>query len=562
MKALTFRHTVVLVIMLLAAFGVSARVMYVHLYQNEFLKKEGERHYKRNIPLYSYRGNILDSQGRELAVSAPSVSIWADPSDLQGKMDEISALAGKIGLDFYSLKRRLEKSRNKGFIYLKRQVSPEVINIVKSSGIKVVGFINERKRVYPEGSVFSHVIGVTDVDGKGVEGVELAFNSHLRGVDGVKSVIRDRLGRNFEIVDIPRQKMDGKDITLSIDRNIQYIAYGELRSAIAHHGAKSGMIVVLDVHRGKILSMVNHPTYNPNERKNMNPGVIRNRVVTDLFEPGSAIKPFIVAAGLEEGVIDISDKFRVSPGYINVAGKRISDSRNYHELDLPGVLAKSSNVGMVKISERISDSFLAEKLRDYGLFSSSGVELPGEVGGLFKSPGSWSSSYKNFLSFGYGAALSTLQLANAYLVLANEGIRRDVSILKNENDTQHIRVMDKRIAKLVVGMLRKVVSKDGTGIRADTVAYHVAGKTGTAKKIRQGVYMDDAYIAVFCGIAPANNPDIVIAVVIDDPRKNGIYGGQVAAPVFSKVASRILRYLDVPPDKRVMASVTALSDSS
>lgn len=555
MKGQAVRHSIVLMLFLLVAFSVSARVMYIHIHQNDELKREGERHYKRNIPLYSYRGSILDSRGRELAVSAPSVSVWADPADLLGNLQAISHLSARIGVDFYSLKRRIEESRNKGFMYIKRQVSPQVIDIVKSSGLDVVGFINERKRVYPEGSVFSHVVGVTDVDGKGVEGVELIFDSHLRGTDGVKSIIRDRLGRSFEIVDVPRQKVDGKDIKLSIDRNIQYIAYSELRRALSEHNAKNGMLVILDVKQGKVLSMVNYPAYNPNERKNMLSRQIRNRVVTDVFEPGSAIKPFIVAAALEEGVIKVNDVFDVSSGYIKIAGKKITDSKNHQQLDVAGVLYKSSNVGIVKISSMISNVSLFDKLRDYGLFSSPGIELPGETTGIFKSHNQWGDTYKSYLSFGYGAALSALQLANAYLVIANEGVRRDISLLKDVTSDRKSRVMTKRVALIISNMLKQVVEPGGTGVRADTQAYRVSGKTGTVKKARKGSYADDSYIAIFCGIAPADNPSIVIAVVIDEPKKNGFYGGRVAAPVFSRVASRVLRYLDVMPDKNTLASM-------
>lgn len=555
MKGQAVRHSIVLILLLLVAFSVSARVMYIHIHQNDELKREGERHYKRNIPLYSYRGSILDSRGRELAVSAPSVSVWADPADLLGNLQAISHLSARIGVDFYSLKRRIEESRNRGFMYIKRQVSPQVIDIVKSSGLDVVGFINERKRVYPEGSVFSHVVGITDVDGKGVEGVELIFDSHLRGTDGVKSIIRDRLGRSFEIVDVPRQKVDGKDIKLSIDRNIQYIAYSELRRALSEHNAKNGMLVILDVKQGKVLSMVNYPAYNPNERKNMLSRQIRNRVVTDVFEPGSAIKPFIVAAALEEGVIKVNDVFDVSSGYIKIAGKKITDSKNHQQLDVAGVLYKSSNVGIVKISSMISNVSLSDKLRDYGLFSSPGIELPGETTGIFKSHNQWGDTYKSYLSFGYGAALSALQLANAYLVIANEGVRRDISLLKDVTSDRKSRVMTKRVALIISNMLKQVVEPGGTGVRADTQAYRVSGKTGTVKKARKGSYADDSYIAIFCGIAPADNPSIVIAVVIDEPKKNGFYGGRVAAPVFSRVASRVLRYLDVMPDKNTLASM-------
>lgn len=546
-------HVVIVLVMLLAAFGVSARIVYVHVVQSDFLKREGERHYKRNIPQYAYRGNILDRAGRELAVSAPSVSIWADPSDLLSDLDGLMQVSKMLETDFYGLKRRAEKLQHLDFMYIKRQVGPKVASRVQSANYGAVSIINERKRLYPEGNVFSHIVGVTDIDGNGVEGVELAFDAHLQGEDGEISVIRDRLGRSFAVIDTPKLKVDGEDVRLSVDRNIQYIGYSELRASLSHHDATSGMLLVLDVKRSKVLSMVNYPAYNPNDRRSMGMANMRNRVVTDIFEPGSSIKPFIIAAALESGRIDPADVIDVSPGYISLAGKKIKDSRNYKSLDIAGVLAKSSNVGIIKIASLIDDAVLADKLRDYGLFSSSGIELPGEATGLFLSQPEWGSTYKGYLSFGYGAALNALQLASSYMVLANGGIRRDVSILNNNDSLPGVRVMDAKAAATVLNMLRGVVSPEGTGNAADTAAYRVAGKTGTAKKLKNGIYQDDAYIAVFTGIAPAEDPEIVIAVIVDDPKKNGFYGGQVAAPVFSKVASRVLRYLDVKPDVEKIA---------
>jgi len=552
-------HTLIVLMMLFSAFGVSARVVYVHIVQSDFLKHEGERHYKRKIPQYAYRGNILDRAGRELAVSTPSVSIWADPSDLLADPDALMALSRMVKQDFYTLKRRAEKLQHLDFMYIKRQVQPVMASRIEKASQGMVSIINERKRLYPESNVFSHIVGVTDIDGNGVEGVELAFDHHLQGVDGEISVIRDRLGRSFEIIDTPVAKLDGEDVRLSVDRNIQYIGYSELRAALSRHDAESGMLIVLDVKRSKVLSMVNYPTYNPNDRSSMGMRNIRNRVVTDIFEPGSSIKPFVVAAALETTPLRPTDVIDVSPGYISLAGKKIKDSRNYEKLDVAGVLAKSSNVGMIKIASKIDDAVLADKLRDYGLFSSSGIELPGEATGLFAAQPDWGSTYKDYLSFGYGAALSALQLASSYMVLANGGIRKDVSILENNEPVSGTRVMDPAVARMVLDMLQGVVSADGTGQAADTTAYRVAGKTGTAKKLKDGVYQDDAYVAVFTGIAPADDPEIVIAVIVDDPKKNGFYGGQVAAPVFSRVASRVLRYLDVKPDFKKMASASGIS---
>jgi len=282
-------HIVIVVLLLMAACGVSARVVYVHVVQSDFLKLEGERHYKRNIPRYAYRGNILDAAGRELAVSAPSFSIWADPSDLLESSDDLEMLSRLLKQDSYTLKSRAEKLRRQDFMYLQRQVEPVWAERIKAEGRGLVSVINERKRLYPEGSVFSHIVGVTDIDGNGVEGVELAFDHHLQGSDGVTSVIKDRIGRSFEVIDEPKIKQDGKDVVLSVDRNIQYIAYSELRAALARHEARSGMLIVLDAQKSKVLSIVNYPAYNPNDRRAAGMQNIRNRAVTDIFEPGSSI---------------------------------------------------------------------------------------------------------------------------------------------------------------------------------------------------------------------------------------------------------------------------------
>ena len=549
LKGQNRRHIVIVLFMLLAAFGVSARIAYVHIQKSEFLRQEGERHYKRNIPLYAYRGDILDRNGYELAVSAPAVSVWIDPDDMSERFDELTDLGKHLDVDLYALKRKAERSLNRSFMYIKRQVSPDIAQYVKRSDIDFVDVISERKRVYPEGHLFGQIVGVTDIDSQGVEGIEFSFNQYLQGKDGIQSVIRDRLGRSFEVIDTPRKKHDGDDIVLSLDRNIQYISFSELRRALQLYGASSGMLIVIDVNAGKVLSMVNYPAYNPNERSRLDSFAIRNRAITDVFEPGSAIKPFIVAAALESEVISENQIFDVSPGHISISGKKIEDSNNYKQIDVASVLSKSSNVGMVKIVSMINDNFLAERLRSYGLFSSSGIELPGESLGLFQVRSDWSPTYKYFLSFGYGAALSALQLASGYAVLANDGVRKDISVLEKSPGSNGVQVMDPGVARKIVSMLRKVVDVDGTGKRASLMAYSVAGKTGTAKKLENGSYSGDGYIAVFCGIAPASQPEVVIAVIIDGTKKDGFYGGQFAAPVFARVASRVLRYLDIVPDK-------------
>jgi cell division protein FtsI (penicillin-binding protein 3) len=548
-----------MIALLLVTAFVSARVVYVHIHQRDFLVKEGEKHYKTNIPLYAYRGNILDRSGHELAVSAPSVSIWVDPKEIPSNMPGLTGLLQEIGVDEYSFRRQLEKAGQTNFMYVKRQVSPDVIKMVKDSGSDFLQFINERKRVYPEAMTFSHVVGITDIDGNGIDGIELVFNEYLQGINGVKSVIRDRLGRSFEVVDVIKEKSNGKDVYLSIDRNIQYIAFTELYKALEYHEANSGTVVVLDVEEGKVLSMASLPAFNPNDRSGINGSNIRNRAITDIFEPGSSVKPFIVAAALEANGVKLGDRIDTSPGHIFIGDKKIKDAKNYGELDVSSVLSKSSNVGIIKIASKVDDGFLLNKLRSYGLASTIGIELPGEVSGSIKSGARWEDSYKSFLSFGYGMTTTALQLANAYAVLANNGLRKEISILRDSHNAVPVRVMPASIAGQIREMLEGVVAAGGTGTRAATKGYRVAGKTGTAKKVKQGVYGDDAYLAIFCGIAPVKEPKIVIAVVIDEPKKHGYYGGVVSAPVFSGIASRVLRYLDMTPDGEIIHAKTQLT---
>ena len=542
------RHGLIVALLLVAALGLSARIAYVHIAQSDFLQREGERHYKRNIALPARRGDILDRNGHALAVSAPAVSIAAAPRTLLANLPELDALSKKIGVDYDALKQKAERAAGGSFMYIKRQVSPRVARYVERSGFAALEVIYEQKRVYPQGAMFAQVVGITDIDGNGIDGAELAFNHRLQGQDGVRTVLHDRLRRNFDIIATPKQRVDGRDVVLSLDRNIQYIAYSELRRALRRHEASSGMLVVVDAGNGKVLSMVNYPTYNPNQRGLMPAFSMRNRVISDVFEPGSAIKPFIIAAALESQAVSAHEVFDVSPGHINIAGKTIRDEKNHGRLNVADILAKSSNVGMVRLAARVDGDHLAKKLRDYGLFSSPGIELRNESAGLFKTRPDWNRSYKDFLSFGYGASLSALQLAAGYAVLANGGVRKRLSVLQHSAGLPAERVMDPAVARQVARMLGRAVRPGGTGAAAATVAYRVAGKTGTTKKIKADDNKPDRYTAVFCGLAPADRAGIVIVVMIENPRGGGFHGGEVAAPVFSRVASRVLRYLDIAPD--------------
>jgi len=451
------------------------------------------------------------------------------------------------------LKRRLVALKEKEFIYLKRWAAPDVVAKVMALGIPGVALQKEYRRYYPSGEVTAHVVGFTNIDDHGQEGVELAYDSHLRSRSGSKRVLKDRLGRIVENVELVNDPRPGEDLVLSIDRRIQYVAYRELKAAVIKHNADAGTAVVLDAKTGEILAMVNQPAYNPNNRRDLDAAHLRNRAVTDVFEPGSTIKPFVVAAALESGDYKPTTMIDTNPGLMRVGKKIIRDIHNYGRINVAAVIKRSSNVGASKIALSLDPRRLWKTLAGVGFGGFSGSGFPGEVRGQLTDFTSWHPIERATLSFGYGMSVTALQLARAYAVFASDKQPPKSTLLRksySENGVHYDArsLLSRKTIMQVRGMLESVVTSGGTGSRARVPGYRIAGKTGTVKKIANGKYLDDSYLSVFAGIAPVSDPRLVMVVMIDEPRGEQYYGGAVAAPVFSKVIGGALRMLDVPPD--------------
>ncbi len=529
---------------------LAARAVELQVFQHDFLSKKGLSSQTRVVEIPAHRGDILDRSGEPLAISTPVDSIWADPRkvDLNGRA--MKGLASLLKMRETDIVKKVEVARKKGkgFIYLKRQLTPEVAKAVLALGVRGVGAQREYRRFYPMGEVFGHVVGFTGIDDEGLEGIELAYDDWLRGEPGAKRVVREGRGGVIDDVELIAPARPGKSLTLSIDSRIQYLAYRELKAAIKRHNAESGSVVVLDPRTGEVLAMVNQPAFNPNDRHQRKGERTRNRAVTDVFEPGSTAKPFTIAAALEVGGWDANSIVDTDPGHYRVGGYTIKDSKNYGKIDLGGIISRSSNVGASKVALQLDAVDLYSVFERVGFGVSTGSGLPGEVGGVLRNWANWYPADQATLSFGYGFSTTTLQLAQAYAVLAADGVRHPVTLVKGQAAAEPEQVLSAATARKVRAMMERVVQPSGTGYRAAIEGYRVAGKTGTAKKLVKGVYSEDAYTAVFAGMAPAADPRLVTVVVIHHPRKGGFYGGEVAAPVFSKIMTRALRFLNVVPD--------------
>ena len=441
----------------------------------------------------------------------------------------------------------LQRSKRE-FVYLKRHIRPELAEQVARLNIDGVYLQREYRRYYPTGEVAAHVLGFTNVDDVGQEGLELAYNDWLRGESGRKMVIKDRLGRTIKHVESIQAAQPGNNLTLSIDRRLQYLAYRELKRAVNQNKAKSGSAVILDTKTGEVLAMVNQPSYNPNNRSKLTSNHLRNRAVTDVFEPGSTIKPFTVAAALESGRFKPNSIVNTSPGYFHIGKYVVQDIKNYGRINLSTILSKSSNIGASKLALAISAKNLTDVHSRIGFGFTTGSGFPGEVGGILNMPTEKQLVEKATLAYGYGLSVTPLQLARAYAVIANDGMMPAVSFIRTNEIKNETRIISSKNAKAIRKMLEAVVSTEGTGRLASVAGYRIAGKTGTVKKASAGGYSDDRYIAVFAGIAPASNPRLAMVVTINEPRGDVYYGGKVAAPVFSKVMSGALRLMDVAPD--------------
>ena len=534
----------------LCSLALVVRAVDLQLVDDDFYRRQGDERILREIEIPTVRGMITDRNGEPLAVSSPVESVWANPRELSKHPQRIAQLAKALDVPADYLQRKVSQRADKEFMWLRRRVNPANARAILANDVPGVYSQREYRRFYPQGEAVAHVLGFTNIDDYGQEGIELAFDDWLRGEPGVKRVIRDRRGRIVENVDLVRAAEPGKDLTLSIDRRIQFLTYRELKRQLLESGANSGSAVVLDIATGEVLAMANLPSYNPNNVDGGHREARRNRAVTDLIEPGSTMKPLTVAAALESGAITPQTVFNTSPGWIPNGRYRTTDTHNYGVLDTTGVIRKSSNVGAAKIVHKLGDRQYYEFLRRFGYGRSTGSGFPGEASGLLPDPSQWSGTTKQTMSYGYGLSATPLQIAHAYATLANHGRAIQPTFVKGERNEPE-QVLEARIADEVLRMMQTVTEPGGTATRAAILGYHVAGKTGTARLASGGGY-SRKYVAFFAGVVPVENPRFAMAVVINEPdtSKGWTYGGggRVSAPVFHNVMEGALRLMDVPPD--------------
>lgn len=527
--------------------ALTARAAYLQGWQNDFLNKQGEMRVQRIVEIPAHRGMITDRRGDPLAISTPVESVWLNPREAEAAPRQIQALSSRLGVEPDELRAEF-KDKGKAFVYLRRQLPPEVAAAAMALNIKGVYSVPEFRRYYPAGEVMGQVLGVTGVDDKGLEGLEYAYQSWLAGKPGAKRVVRDRLGNIIEVLDQQRAPKHGQDLTLSLNLQLQYLAYRELAAAVAEHKAKAGALVVLDARTGEVLALVNVPTYNPNNHATMNRDSSRNRVVTDSFEPGSTMKPFLVAAALEAGVVTPETRIDTGPGWFMVGEKRISDVHAKGIVDITELIKVSSNVAAAKIALEMKSEDYWTLLNRAGFGAPPGSGFPGEVGGRLRPYESWRPIEKATMAFGHGLSVSLLQLARGYCAFADDGILPRLTVLKRGDAALGVRVMSAKTARELREIMETVTQDGGTAPQARVMGYRVAGKTGTAHKAAKGGYSADKYIASFVGLAPVSDPRLVVAVMLDEPGGREYYGGQVAAPVFAKVMAGALRFMAIAPD--------------
>ncbi len=550
-RSFRWRANLVLVLLVCAALGLVWRAVELQLTDHEFLAGQGDARFSRVANITAVRGTITDRYGEPLAVSTPVDSVWVNPKELALASDQLPRLAKALKRDKTDLARRLTSNLDREFLYLARHMQPGEAQKIRALEIPGVYLMREYRRYYPAGEVAGHVLGFTSVDDEGQEGLELAFDHWLAGEDGAKRVIQDRYGKIVQNVEEIRAMRAGRSLVLSLDLRIQYLAYRELKAAIRDQRAKSGSVIVLDVNTGEVLAMVNQPAYNPNDRDQLKAKVYRNRAVTDIVEPGSSMKPFVVAAGLASGRFDERSIIDTSPGYIKVGAKVLEDRHNLGAVGLATILAKSSNVGMTKMALSLDPAQMWSTLSGLGFGQVTTSGYPGESAGLLPHFSHWRPVGISSMSRGYGLSVTPLQLTHAHATVGAGGIARPISFLRVETPPPGERVLDVNVARKLVHMLEAVVAPDGGGRQAAIPGYTVAGKTGTAWKATAGGYATDRYLAVFGGVAPASAPRLAAVVIIDEPSAGQYYGGDVAAPVFSGVVGGALRLLAVPPDAAV-----------
>lgn len=538
---------------LLGMVGVIAwRIVDLHVFDHDFLKAHGDARSVRHIPIPAHRGLITDRNGEPLAVSTPVITLWGNPKELMRTRKQWPALAAALGQDVEVLSRRLQQNAGREFLYLARGLTPEQGEAVLAHKIPGVYSLEEFRRFYPAGEVTAHMVGFTDIDDRGREGVELAFEQWLAGVPGQREVLKDRRGRLIKDVGVARNAKPGRELALSIDLRLQYLAHRELRNALVENKAKAGSLVILDVQTGEVLAMVNHPTYNPNNKRTLQPQAMRNRAMIDVFEPGSTVKPISMLAALESGRWKPGDTVEVYPHSLRIGRFTIRDvSRGGGPvLDLAGILIRSSNVGISKIAFDIGGESIYRVMQQVGLGQDTGLGFPGEQVGNLPNHRKWPQAETATLSYGYGLSVTAIQLVHAYATIANNGRMVPLSLARVDQPANFTQVVPEEVARTVQGMLQQVVEAPGGAHRAQVPGYHVAGKSGTARKTSAGSkgYQQNAYRSLFAGFGPANNPRLAAVVVIDEPGGEGYYGGLVSAPVFSKVMAGALRLMNIAPD--------------
>jgi len=546
-----WRANLVLALLVCGAFGLAWRAVELQLKDHAFLAGQGDARFSRVAEITATRGTITDRYGEPLAVSTPVDSVWVNPKELALASDQLPRLAKALKRDKNEIARRLTSNLDREFLYLVRHMQPAEAQKIKALGIPGVYLMREYRRYYPAGEVAGHIIGFTSVDDEGQEGLELAFDHWLAGEDGAKRVIQDRYGNIVQNVEEIRAMRAGRNLVLSIDLRIQYLAYRELKAAIRDQRAKSGSIIVVDVNSGELLAMVNQPAYNPNDRDQIKAKAYRNRAVTDIVEPGSSMKPFVVAAGLASGRFNDHSIIDTNPGYIKVGAKLLEDRKNLGAINLATCLAESSNICLTKVALALEPAQMYGTLNGLGFGQVTTSGYPGESAGLLPHYSHWRPVGISSMSRGYGLSVTPLQLVHGYATVASYGLARPVSFLRVEAPPAGERVLDENVSRMLIHMLEAVVAPDGGGKRAAIPGYTVAGKTGTAWKATAGGYATDRYLAVFGGVAPASAPRLAAVVVIDEPGAGKYYGGEVAAPVFSGVVGGALRLLAVPPDAPV-----------
>jgi cell division protein FtsI (penicillin-binding protein 3) len=545
-----WRSRVVLFVLFSAFLALAGRALWLQGVSNRFLQKQGASRYERTLELPATRGKIFDRNGIVLASSLPVKAVWAIPDDVkEAPSAKLRELAQLLDMPQAELLKKLDSDRT--FVYLKRQVEMDVIAKIEKLGIDGIDTRKEYKRYYPQGDVMAHIVGFTNVEDVGQEGIELAQQKNLVGQVGSRRVIKDRLGRIVEDVGLSREPHDGKDITLSVDSKLQYIAYNSVKDAVEKFHAKAGAAVVLDVHTGEVLALANWPTYNPNDRSHLTGEQLRNRVITDTFEPGSTLKPFTVALALDKGLIKPTTLFDTGNGRYQTGGHTIRDTHPHGVIDVSTIIQKSSNIGTTKISELLTAQDMWEMFTKVGFGQAPRYGFPGAAAGRVRPYKSWPIVAKANMSFGQGISMSLLQLAHAWLIFARDGDVIPLSFQKVTDKPVGQQIISAKTAAQIRTMVESVVSPQGTAAQAQVAGYRVGGKTGTAQKVINGRYSQTHYVGSFAGIAPMSNPRFIIAVMIDDPSGPFHTGGAVAAPTFAALAANALRAANVPPDSTV-----------